>query len=98
VGAPACAGVVVQDAILVNCSRGPVVDEVALVEHLKANPMFRAALDVFEVSHPHQTQSRLPCTLSPALSLAHPWCSGSPRALGKQRKAPSCVFLPRALP
>ncbi|CAI7924660.1 unnamed protein product [Closterium sp. NIES-53] len=37
-----------QDAILVNCSRGPVVDEVALVRHLKANPAFRAALDVFE--------------------------------------------------
>ncbi|CAI5501165.1 unnamed protein product [Closterium sp. Naga37s-1] len=37
-----------QDAILVNCSRGPVVDEVALLKHLKANPAFRAALDVFE--------------------------------------------------
>lgn len=32
-----------------NCSRGPVVDEVALVEHLKENPMFRVGLDVFEV-------------------------------------------------
>ena len=32
-----------------NCSRGPVVDEVALVEHLRENPGFRAALDVFEV-------------------------------------------------
>ncbi|EPS61101.1 hydroxypyruvate reductase, partial [Genlisea aurea] len=37
-----------KEAILVNCSRGPVVDEVALVEHLKANPMFRVGLDVFE--------------------------------------------------
>jgi len=37
-----------KDAILINCSRGPVVDEVALVEHLRANPMFRAGLDVFE--------------------------------------------------
>jgi hydroxypyruvate reductase 1 len=35
---------------LVNASRGPVIDETALVEHLKANPMFRAGLDVFEVS------------------------------------------------
>lgn len=34
-----------------NCSRGPVIDEVALVEHLKENPMFRVGLDVFEVSH-----------------------------------------------
>ncbi|CAN0846145.1 Glycerate dehydrogenase HPR, peroxisomal [Linum grandiflorum] len=36
------------EAILINCSRGPVVDEVALVEHLKQNPMFRVGLDVFE--------------------------------------------------
>ncbi|AEE34736.1 Glycerate dehydrogenase HPR, peroxisomal [Arabidopsis thaliana] len=36
------------EAILVNCSRGPVIDEAALVEHLKENPMFRVGLDVFE--------------------------------------------------
>jgi hydroxypyruvate reductase 1 len=28
--------------------RGPLVDEAALVEHCRANPGFRAALDVFE--------------------------------------------------
>jgi hydroxypyruvate reductase 1 len=38
-----------QEAILINCSRGPVIDEVALVDHLKENPMFRVGLDVFEV-------------------------------------------------
>ncbi|KAF3521599.1 hypothetical protein F2Q69_00050720, partial [Brassica cretica] len=37
-----------QEAILVNCSRGPVIDEVALVDHLRENPMFRVGLDVFE--------------------------------------------------
>mmetsp|Transcript_9346 Transcript_9346/g.12885 ORF Transcript_9346/g.12885 Transcript_9346/m.12885 type:complete len:797 (-) Transcript_9346:50-2440(-) len=37
-----------EDAILVNTSRGPVIDEVALVNHLKQFPNFRAALDVFE--------------------------------------------------
>ncbi|XBH75224.1 hypothetical protein VPH35_107495 [Triticum aestivum] len=37
-----------KEAVLVNASRGPVIDEVALVEHLRANPMFRVGLDVFE--------------------------------------------------
>lgn len=37
-----------KEAILVNASRGPIIDEEALVQHMKANPEFRAALDVFE--------------------------------------------------
>jgi hydroxypyruvate reductase 1 len=36
------------NAILVNASRGPVVDEGALVNHLNKNPDFRTGLDVFE--------------------------------------------------
>ena len=36
------------DAILVNTSRGPVIDEKALVEHLRKHPDFRCGLDVFE--------------------------------------------------
>ena len=37
-----------RDAVLVNSSRGPVIDEVALVEHCRTNPEFRVGLDVFE--------------------------------------------------
>ena len=41
-------GMMKDNAILVNASRGPVIDEVALVEHLKTHENFRVGLDVFE--------------------------------------------------
>ena len=41
-------GLMKDNAILVNVARGPVVDEKALVEHLRAHPGFRAGLDVYE--------------------------------------------------
>ena len=37
-----------DNAILVNTSRGPVIDEAALVNHCQKHPDFRAGLDVFE--------------------------------------------------
>jgi len=37
-----------DDAVLINTSRGPVIDEAALVEHCNTHPEFRAGLDVFE--------------------------------------------------
>jgi hydroxypyruvate reductase 1 len=37
-----------NDAILINTSRGPVIDEAALVEHCRTHPDFRVGLDVFE--------------------------------------------------
>ena len=37
-----------KNAILINTSRGPVIDEAALVAHCQAHPDFRVGLDVFE--------------------------------------------------
>ncbi|KAK4535778.1 hypothetical protein CDCA_CDCA06G1803 [Cyanidium caldarium] len=37
-----------EDAVLVNCGRGGLIDEVALAQHCRQHPRFRAALDVFE--------------------------------------------------
>jgi len=37
-----------KHAILVNASRGPLINEEALVDHCRNNPDFRAGLDVFE--------------------------------------------------
>jgi len=41
-------GLMKENAVLVNASRGPVIDEAALVTHCQTHPNFRAGLDVFE--------------------------------------------------
>jgi len=47
IGAPELA-VMKAEAVLVNASRGPLVDEAALVGHCRTHPRFRAGLDVYE--------------------------------------------------
>jgi hydroxypyruvate reductase 1 len=47
IGAPELAAMK-RTAVLVNASRGPLVDEAALVAHCRAHPGFRAGLDVYE--------------------------------------------------
>jgi len=37
-----------ENAILINTSRGPVIDEKALIDHCQRHPGFRAGLDVYE--------------------------------------------------
>jgi hydroxypyruvate reductase 1 len=37
-----------ENALLINTSRGPIIDEAALVAHCRKHPEFRAGLDVFE--------------------------------------------------
>ncbi len=47
IGAPQLAAMK-ERAVLVNASRGPLVDEAALMEHCRTHPHFRAGLDVYE--------------------------------------------------
>ena len=37
-----------KNAVLINCSRGELIDEVALLDHLKRNENFKAILDCFQ--------------------------------------------------
>jgi D-3-phosphoglycerate dehydrogenase len=57
-----------DDAILVNTSRGPIVDETALIDALRAGTIAGAALDVYDVEPlpaEHPLRSLENVTLSP---------------------------------
>jgi hydroxypyruvate reductase 1 len=63
------------DAILINTSRGPVIDEVSLAEHCKSHPDFTAGLDVFE-KEPiiYEEIKQLPnITIAPHIASATRW-------------------------
>ncbi len=64
-----------EDAVLVNTSRGPLIDESALVVHCAAHPDFRAGLDVYEEEPAmHAGLANLPnVVLLPHLGSATTW-------------------------
>lgn len=72
-------------AILINTARGPIIDETALVEHLKKNPDFQAGLDVFE-KEPQVAQGLL--DLPNALSVPH---IGSASRWAREEMARICI-------
>jgi len=63
-------GLMKPSAYLINTSRGPIVDEVALVEALKSKRIAGAGIDVYDVEPPapdHPLRSLANVTLSPHL-------------------------------
>lgn len=78
-----------SDAVLVNTSRGPVIDEAALVTHLKANPDFRVGLDVFE-REPLMADGLAECpnaVIVPHIASATTWSRGGMATLAASNVA-----------
>jgi hydroxypyruvate reductase 1 len=62
-------------AVLINSSRGPIIDEAVLAEHCKTHPDFTAGLDVFEQEPVvHEALKELPnVTITPHIASATRW-------------------------
>eukprot|EP01026_Neomeris_dumetosa_P053841 TRINITY_DN4818_c0_g1_i7.p1 TRINITY_DN4818_c0_g1~~TRINITY_DN4818_c0_g1_i7.p1 ORF type:complete len:398 (-),score=64.05 TRINITY_DN4818_c0_g1_i7:60-1253(-) len=76
-------------AVLVNAARGPVIDEKALVAHLKKNPDFRAGLDVFE-DEPFMADGLQDCpnaVVVPHIASASNWTRGGMATLAASNVA-----------
>jgi glycerate dehydrogenase len=69
-------GLMRRDAILVNCARGGIVDEVALLEALRSGRIAGAAVDVLSEEPPHHGNPLLQITLPNLLVTPHiAWAS-----------------------
>jgi phosphoglycerate dehydrogenase-like enzyme len=66
-----------KNAVLLNLARGPVIDEKALIEGLRAGEIAGAALDVFELEPLHASS---PLREMDNVMLAPHNCNSSPRA------------------
>eukprot|EP00004_Rigifila_ramosa_P027899 TRINITY_DN9273_c0_g1_i2.p2 TRINITY_DN9273_c0_g1~~TRINITY_DN9273_c0_g1_i2.p2 ORF type:complete len:200 (-),score=40.93 TRINITY_DN9273_c0_g1_i2:6-605(-) len=84
------------NAILVNTARGAVIDESALVAHLRANPNFVAALDVYE-HEPKTAPGLLECpntVLLPHIGSATAWTRNAMAVLASLNIAHTLRGLP----
>ena len=84
------------DAVLINAARGPVVDEKALVAHLRANPDFRCGLDVFE-DEPLMAAGLAECpnaVIVPHIASASLWTRGGMATMAAENVAKRLLGAP----
>ena len=82
--------------MIINAARGPVVDEVALVNHLQQHPRFGAGLDVFE-DEPLMKPGLAECdnaVIVPHIASASQWTRGGMATLAACNVAARLQGLP----